>query len=53
LLRQYFPKKSDFKTISNKKIEQTLSKLNFRPRKTLRFKTPYEVFYHIAVALTT
>ena len=53
LLRQYFPKKSDFKTISNKKIEQTLSKLNFRPRKTLRFKTPFEVFYHIAVALTT
>jgi len=53
LLRQYFPKKSDFKTISNKKIEQTLSKLNFRPRKTLRFKTPFEVFYHISVALTS
>ncbi len=53
LLRQYFPKKSDFKTISNKKIEQTLAKLNFRPRKTLRFKTPFEVFYHTSVALTT
>lgn len=53
LLRQYFPKKSDFKTISNKKIERTLSKLNFRPRKTLRFKTPFEVFYHTTVALTT
>jgi len=53
LLRQYFPRKSDFKTISNKKIEQTLSKLNFRPRKTLRFKTPFEVFYHISVALTS
>jgi IS30 family transposase len=53
LLRQYFPKKSDFKTISNKKIEQIISKLNFRPRKTLRFKTPFEVFYHTSVALTT
>jgi len=53
LLRQYFPKKSDFKTISNKKIERTLSKLNFRPRKTLRFKTPFEVFYHTTVALTS
>ena len=53
LLRQYFPKKSDFKTISNKKIEQTMSKLNFRPRKTLRFKTPFEVFYHTTVALTS
>ena len=53
LLRQYFPKKSDFKTISNKKIEQITSKLNFRPRKTLRFKTPFEVFYNTTVALTT
>jgi IS30 family transposase len=53
LLRQYFPKKSDFKTISNKKIERTLAKLNFRPRKTLRFKTPFEVFYNLSVALTS
>jgi len=53
LLRQYFPKKSDFKTISNKKIERILAKLNFRPRKTLRFKTPFEVFYHTTVALTS
>lgn len=53
LLRQYFPKKSDFKTVSKKKIDQTSSKLNFRPRKTLRFKTPFEVFYHTTVALTS
>ena len=42
LLRQYFPKKSDFKTISKKKIEQTTSKLNFGPRKTHHFKTLFE-----------
>lgn len=53
LLRQYFPKKSDFKTISAKKIEQIITKLNFRPRKTLRFKTPFEVFFLTSVALTT
>lgn len=53
LLRQYFPKKSDFKTVSKGKIDQTSSKLNFRPRKTLRFKTPFEVFYHSTVALTS
>jgi len=53
LLRQYFPKKSDFKIISKRKIEQTVSKLNFRPRKTLHFKTPFEVFYNTTVALTT
>lgn len=53
LLRQYFPKKSDFQTLSKKKIEQALSRLNHRPRKTLRFKTPFEVFYNTSVALTT
>ena len=53
LLRQYFPKKSVFQTISNKHIKQVIAKLNFRPRKTLRFKTPFEVFFHSSVALTT
>jgi len=53
LLRQYFPKKSAFLTISNTEIKQAMSRLNFRPRKSLRFKTPFEVFHHSAVALTT
>ena len=53
LLRQYFPKKSDFQAISNKKMEQAMSKLNFRPCKSLRFKTPFQVFYTTAVALTS
>ena len=53
LLRQYFPKKSDFQAVSNKEIKQAWSRLNFRPRKSLRFKTPFEVFYHTSVALTT
>ena len=53
LLRQYFPKKSDFQTTSNTRLEQAMSKLNFRPRKSLRFKTPFEVFYKTSVALTS
>ena len=53
LLRQYFPKKSDFQAISNKQVEQAMLRLNFRPRKSLRFKTPFEVFYHSSVALTS
>ena len=53
LLRQYFPKDRDFQTISKKEIEHAQSRLNHRPRKTLRFKTPFEVFYHTSVALTT
>jgi IS30 family transposase len=53
LLRQYFPKKSDFQSVSNRALEQTMTKLNFRPRKSLRFKTPFEVFYFSSVALTS
>lgn len=53
LIRQYFPKKHDFQTISQKQIQQVMHKLNLRPRKTLRFKTPFEVFCHLSVALTT
>ena len=53
LLRQYFPKKSDFQAISNKQVEQAMLRLNFRPRKSLRFKTPFEVFHHMSVALTS
>jgi IS30 family transposase len=53
LLRQYFPKKSDFQSLSKKALIRTMSKLNFRPRKSLRFKTPFEVFYHSSVALTS
>jgi transposase, IS30 family len=53
LLRQYFPKKSDFQSVSKKDLEQVMARLNFRPRKTLRFKTPFEVFYHSSVALTS
>lgn len=53
LLRQYFPKKHDLQQVSHKDTEHAMSRLNFRPRKSLRFKTPFEVFYHSAVALTS
>jgi IS30 family transposase len=53
LLRQYFPKKSDLQFLSNKTIEQAMSRLNFRPRKCLAFRTPFEVFFQRSVALTS
>jgi IS30 family transposase len=53
LLRQYFPKKSDFTSVSNKQVDLVISKLNSRPRKSLRFKTPFEVLFNTTVALTT
>ena len=47
LIRQYFPKGSDFTTITQKEINQTMDKLNNRPRKCLGMKTPNQVFLGI------
>lgn len=40
LLRQYFPKSTDFKKVSARAVRSSVSELNDRPRKTLAFKTP-------------
>lgn len=47
LIRQYIPKSSDFKTITQKQIDNVMEKLNNRPRKCLGFKTPNQVFFGI------
>ena len=44
LLRQYSPKGTNFKIISDAKIRQVEKQLNERPRKALGFRTPQEVF---------
>jgi IS30 family transposase len=44
LLRQYFPKQMDFQKIDKKGIEYAMDRLNNRPRKTIGFETPIEVF---------
>jgi IS30 family transposase len=51
LIRQYFPKSSSFKTITDKQIQTVMDRLNNRPRKTLGFKTPNEVFLGIKFKL--
>lgn len=53
LLRQYFPKRCDLQLVTRKDTHLAMSRLNFRPRKSLRFKTPFEVFFHSSVALTS
>jgi IS30 family transposase len=45
LIRRYLPKKTDFTTVSDKEIIQIQNDLNNRPRKTLGYETPAEVFY--------
>lgn len=44
LIRQYIPKKSEFENISKEEIVTIANKLNHRPRKSLNYKTPFEVF---------
>ena len=45
LVRQYFPKKYDFSRISDQDLQQVEDRLNNRPRKTLGYRTPNEVFF--------
>jgi IS30 family transposase len=44
LLRQYFPKGTNFKTITQAKIRRAENRLNDRPRKALEFRSPNDVF---------
>ena len=44
LLRQFFPRGTNFKKVSLKQINRVQNLLNDRPRKVLNFSTPHEVF---------
>lgn len=50
LIRQYFPKKRDFTSITQE-IDTAMEQLNNRPRKRLGFLTPSQVFFNSSVAL--
>lgn len=43
-IRYYFPKGTDFSTITDEELRDVEWELNNRPRKRLKFKTPQEVF---------
>ena len=44
LIRDYFPKGTDFSKISEKRLKEVQNQLNERPRKVLDMCTPKEVF---------
>jgi IS30 family transposase len=44
LLRRYFPKRTDFRDVSQDELNEVVHRLNNIPRKVLRYKTPLEVF---------
>jgi IS30 family transposase len=52
LIRQYLPKRSNFDRLPEWIEAAVEDTLNFRPRKTLGFRTPHEVFYNETVNLT-
>jgi len=47
LIRQYFPKGTDFSKISKTKLKKVQDELNDRPRKTLKWHTPHEKIYEL------
>jgi|SRR5205085_219068 len=46
LVRQYFPKGSDFTAITDQEVQAVAERLNERPRKTLGYQTPNAVFFN-------
>jgi len=54
LIRQFFPKGTDFNKVSRYEVKKVQDLLNGRPRQTLGFKKPYQIFNQLmnsAVAL--
>ena len=47
LIRQYFPKQTDFRNIGDREIRRVQDELNHRPRKTLGYETPSVLFLNL------
>ena len=50
LLRFFFPKGCDFLAVSPEYFAAVIDLLNHRPRKRLGWRTPFEVFFGVALA---
>jgi transposase, IS30 family len=51
LLRQYFPKQTNFNEVSDRAVSKAIRMLNDRPRKLLAFKTPAYLMWEQMAAL--
>jgi IS30 family transposase len=45
LIRQYFPKGSDFSKLTQQEVKRVELLLNTRPRKCLAYQTPHDIFH--------
>ena len=52
LIWQYLPKSRPLNKVTQKELDYIMDQLNHRPRKTLGFKTPYELFFKKNTLLT-
>ena len=51
LIRRFFPKKTNFDTITDREIKFVQDWINSRPMKVLGYLTPAEVFFNAPVPL--
>ena len=51
LLRQFFPKATDFNAVTQEQINHAMALLNNRPRKTRQYKTPNQIFTNTFVPM--
>ncbi|MCR5783666.1 MAG: IS30 family transposase [Clostridia bacterium] len=49
ILRFFYPKGFDFHTLDDEALQQVVNLINNRPRKCLNWKSPYEVFFCVAI----
>lgn len=52
LIRQFYPKSRELLSLSKNKVKKVMDKLNHRPRKSLGYRTPFEVFFKKRTSLT-
>lgn len=52
LIRQFFPKDQDLRGVTDEQLTTVMETLNHRPRKTLGYRTPHEVFFDTTTSLT-
>ncbi len=45
LIRQFFQKGTNFKIVKQQQVDEVVELINHRPRKSLDYRTPHEVFW--------
>lgn len=51
LIREYFPKGTDFTHISDREVQAVFDAINHRPRKRLGYRTPHEIHHSTVLHL--